>query len=292
MKPVRMPTRSEIAKLLALAVALVVVVLIVAVAAASGKAREAESKLQTANTRAAELELGLRAAKKELATTTERVTELESEMDRLRRDLAAAGPAPVALMAPRDLAEAPAPPRPAAVAAPSAGAVAEKTAAVRAAERAAAEARRAAQAAAEERRRLAALIPRYRLEARGMHSGLMTRDGEALRSFNPVGVWSVPQDDTVNSPTAAFMYVYEDGGLMMLRATDCSLIDRARWEIDYLYFRIHDRDGSTTEQIIMGVPGRFVLMEDETVVPQIGQRLFFDSNRYWSYVSPNVDADC
>lgn len=80
--------------------------------------------------------------------------------------------------------------------------------------------------------------------------------------------------------------------MVMLSARDCSLIGRARWEIDYMSFRILDADGSTTEEVMVGVPGRYVLMEDETVVPQMGQRLFFGSNRYWNYIGPDPNMDC
>ena len=260
----------------------------VAILIAGGRARqrdEVKADLQAAEAAGERLQT-------ELEATQERVSELESEASRLRLDLAAAGPAPVTVAAPLDLAEAPAPARPAHVAAPPASTVAAAAAPILAAERAAAEKRRAAEAAAAERSRLAALVPSYRVQGSGMHKGLITRDREAILNFSPVGVWSIPRDDTMHSPTVAFMSVHKDGRMVMLSARDCSLIGRARWEIDYMSLRILDADGSTTEEVMVGVPGRYVLMEDETVVPQMGQRLFFGSNRYWNYIGPDPNMDC
>ena len=134
--------------------------------------------------------------------------------------------------------------------------------------------------------------PTYELSAHGMHAGKITRDRDAVRSFNPVGVWAVPQDDTVNSPTIAFMYVYPDGSMAMLQATDCKVLSVAQWEMDYVTFRIIEKDGSETESVIVGVPGKRYINDDGDEVYSLGQRVLFGSARYWDFASPNVNSEC
>ena len=132
----------------------------------------------------------------------------------------------------------------------------------------------------------------YKIEERGMHAGKITRDRDAILSFNPVGVWAVPQDDTVNSPTVAFMYVYPDGSLAMLKATDCKVTSVAEWELDYGMFRIIDADGSVTESVLVGVPGKRHIDDEGNEVYGWGQRVLFGTARYWYFASPNVASEC
>ena len=139
MKPVRMPTRSEVAKLLVLGGVLLAVVLVVAVGAANRRAREAESELQATNTYVRELQGKLRTADGSVARLAGELRTLESEVDELRRDLAAAGPGKILVTPPPNPAEVPALLMPAEIATPSASAVEEKVGAQRAAEEAAAQ---------------------------------------------------------------------------------------------------------------------------------------------------------
>ena len=134
-------------------------------------------------------------------------------------------------------------------------------------------------------------VPTYELEEHGMHAGLITRDREAILAFDPVGVWAVPEDDTVNSPTMGYMYVYPDGTMTLLRATDCRALVNAEWEREHVAFRIIDADGSETDAILIGVPGR-IFLRDGQLEYGFGQRVFFGSNRYWIFMSPDVDSEC
>ena len=126
----------------------------------------------------------------------------------------------------------------------------------------------------------------------GMHANRITRDRAAVLAFNPVGVWAVPRDDTVNAPTVAFMYVYPDGSMAMLRAADCKLVSVASWEYDHGLLTITDADGTETETVVVAVPGRQFADDDGGVVYGWGQRVLFGTARYWVFMSPDTDAEC
>ena len=134
--------------------------------------------------------------------------------------------------------------------------------------------------------------PEYVLETAGMHAGKMTRDRDAIRAFDPVGVWSVPEDETVNSPTIGFMYVYPDGSMVMLAADDCRTLSRSRWEFDYGRFTIIETDGEKTDTYLAGVPGKVHEQEDGSLVYGWGQVVLFDTARYWYFMGADVTADC
>ena len=131
------------------------------------------------------------------------------------------------------------------------------------------------------------------IERTGFHANKITRDRNAILSFNPVGVWAAPSDLTLNSPTASYVYVYPNGDFKLL-STSCRVQAVARWEYDDTGFlTITVEGGERVESLVTGVPAVRHFDDDGNFLYYgMGQRVLFDTAQYWDFLSPYVDADC
>ena len=296
-RAVRERSPKEQAALGALAALVVLVaVLEVALGATARNARETEAALQRQQKLSMELSLdlesakgvaarweltanGLEADRKDLEDDRK---DLEAEVGRLRSLVAAlgrVGAVQVAAPAPGEIA-APSRPEPGGTAPTALAAmkIGETLAAEAEAEReaAAAEAKADAEAAAR------AAAARARQEALAK----TTKDREAIRNVNMVGVWAVmspPRRAGGPYAVSAYTWLFPDGRMFLLSAADCAMIGAGHWEHDDPYFVMIDGDGRRTEMLILSVP----------ITRTWGQRIFFDLVAApWEFVDEDPNTEC
>ena len=120
---------------------------------------------------------------------------------------------------------------------------------------------------------------------RGVHKGMVTRDREAIARFWPVGVWVV-RGETLNSPTAGYIYFFKDGTATMLNP-NCGGAAHGRWEYEPtdMVLTITEPDGKEHKSTIRGVPWRSRLEADRKEVYVWGQHVWFDSGRFWQFLA-------
>ena len=115
---------------------------------------------------------------------------------------------------------------------------------------------------------------------------LTTNDYTALRNVNMVGVWALmspPARPGSAHRVEAYLWLHPDGRLVMRSAANCMLVGIAKWQHDYPYFTIIDRDGSETDMLVMSVP----------VTRTWGQQIHFDIiEGHWEFISEDVGSEC
>lgn len=127
----------------------------------------------------------------------------------------------------------------------------------------------------------------------GIHAGRITRDPEAIANFNPVGVWTVRQGETRNSPTAGYMYVFEDGSLTLL-GPNCGHQGLGKWRYEAAYsnFVLTNADGSEDTATVVGVPWRSRIEADGSESYIEGLPVWFATGRYWEFLGRDTTTEC
>ena len=88
------------------------------------------------------------------------------------------------------------------------------------------------------------------------------------------------------------MYVYPDGQMVLLSVNDCRVSAQSRWEFDSGMLTIIEQDGGKTVFVIVEVPGKLKKYDGHGSAYAWGQRLLFDTARYWYFSTPDINAEC